>query len=65
MRYLSELRRMVEDLREAKGDGNEAAKQAVTISGERHTIIIYAAGPITIDSHDEGKMVPPKGEDPK
>lgn len=47
MKFISELRGMIEDM-SSKGTQQSGADKSITITGERHTVIVYAAGPVTI-----------------
>lgn len=52
MKHLSELRTMIEDITTPQHDEKLSQQpQSVSVAGDNNVIVVYAAGPVTINSY--------------
>lgn len=59
MKHLSELRTMIDEFANTKNAALSQDTRPVTISGDYNVIVVYAAGPVTINN----AAPPPTTED--
>lgn len=48
MRFLHEVRKMINDMTEQVATTTGTERQSISIAGERHTIVVNASGPVHI-----------------
>ena len=56
MKFLPELREMVEQMAERSEGGDPLANRAINITGDNCTVIIYAQAPVTVHACGESQQ---------